>query len=249
MAKPVEIRSPPGYGAIEPLDKLAHAGLGLKPGAGYAWAAQLNAVFVGAAEMPRAALDFPLAFVRDEGNGEFLPVAILGMKERQNLFVDAQGLWHPHRYIPAYIRRYPFCLADIASPDGHEARHLICVQRNQLQPSPTPLFDDAGEPTAAWEPMRDLIEKLETARQQTRALMRRLESLQLLVPFDAVAVPATGERLRLAGMYRVDEVKLDALPAKDLRQLQKRSELRAVYAHLISLDNFARLMDLALARG
>ncbi|HVT33990.1 MAG TPA: SapC family protein [Nevskiaceae bacterium] len=239
---------PPGYTTIAPLDKQKHAGLGLKPGIGYAWAAQLNAVFIGAAEMPRAALDFPIAFVRDQATGEFVPVSVLGLKQNQNLFVDAGGRWREHHYVPAYLRRYPFCLADIPSPGGQEARHLICVDESQLVAGAPPLFDAAGQPTAAWEPMRQLIEALETARQQTRALCKRLEALQLLVPFDAVAVPRAGERMRLAGMFRIDEEKLALIPLRDLRMMLKRAEMRAVYAHLLSLENFAKLMDLAVAR-
>src|SRR5581483_9315510 len=119
---------PPGYGPIVPLDKTRHAGLGIKPGLDHGWARGLNAVFVGAAEMPRAALDYPLAFVRDHATGEFVSVAILGLRAGENLFVDAHGRWRSHAYVPGYVRRYPFCLADIPSAAGHEARHLICVQ-------------------------------------------------------------------------------------------------------------------------
>lgn len=248
MATPLKILAPPGYGRLVPLDRQRHAGLGLRPGLDHAWCSRINAVFVGAAEMSRAALDYPVAFLRESATGEFAPVAVLGLHQDQNLFVEG-GRWRENTYIPAYLRRYPFCLVDIPSRDGQEAQHLVCVQEDCLTPSAAPLFDSRGAPTAAWQPLMQLLESIERARQQTRALCMRLEALQLLVPFDAVAVPRAGRQSRLQGLHRVDEQKLQALSGRELRPLMKRGELRAVYAHLLSLENFGRLLDLAQARA
>lgn len=246
--KTIKLNSPPGYGPIVPLDKQRHAGMGLKPGPGYGWCRAVNAVFLSAAEMPRAALDYPIAFLRDERSGEFVPVAVLGMQRDQNLFVDAAGAWREHAYVPAYLRRFPFCMADIPSADGHEARHLVCVQESELAPSDKPLFDARGEPTAAFAPIMQLLNAVEDARRQTRVLAKRLEALDLLAPFDAVAVPKNGRQMRLQGLHRVDEQKLQKIPGRDLRLLLRRGELRAIYAHLVSLENFARLMDMTPAK-
>lgn len=245
VKKTMTIMGPPGYGPIVPLDIQRHAGLGLRHDNRYHWCAAVNAAYLGAAEMPRAALDYPVAFLRDAPTGEFIPVAVLGMRQKQNLFVDAQGQWQAHRYIPAFFRRYPFCLADIPSADGQQARHMICVQEDQLTPSVRPLFDARGNPTPAWEPILKLLEAVEGARQQTRVFTRRLEALQLLAPFDALAQPAAGAQWRLQGLFRVDERKLQDIPGKDLRTLMKKGELRCLYAHLLSMENFARLMDLS----
>jgi SapC len=130
-------------------------------------------------------------------------------------------------------------------PNGEAAQHMVCVQQDRLSPQGQPLFDAQGAPTAAWAPILQLLEAIENARQQTRVLCRRLEALELLTPFDAVAIPRAGEKLRLQGLFRVDEEKLQQIPGRDLRTLMKKGELRAVYAHLLSLENFARLLDYA----
>jgi hypothetical protein len=244
MIKKIRMLAPPGYGTVVPLDKQAHAGLGLPAESNYQWCSALNAVFLNASEFGRASLDFPIAFTRDEQSGEFMPIAVLGMKAKQNLFVSSEGQWRPQSYIPAYFRRFPFCIAEVPMPNGEAAQRMICVQENCLRPSKTPLFDVHGNPTTIWPPILKLLEAIEATRQQTRVLVRRLEALELLVPFDAIAVPRQGEQLRLQGMFRVDEEKLQAIPGKDLRTMMKRGELRAVYAHLISLENFGRLLDL-----
>ncbi len=54
--------------------------------------------------------------------------------------------------------------------------------------------------------------------------------------------------MRLQGLFRVDEEKMNAIPGKDLRVMLRKGELKATYAHLISLENFAALMELAVAR-
>lgn len=250
MAKTVKLIAPPGYGAVSPLDKHKHAGRGLRRDPDYGWTRGMNAVFINAVEFFKASLDYPIAFAREEKSGEFVPMAVLGLKQGQNVYVDGQGRWRAHAYVPAYFRRFPFCIAELPAAKGAEAQRLVCVQEDQLvADSPQPLFGATGEPTPAWEPILKLLEAIEGARQQTRVLSRRLEALGLLVPFDAVAMPRQGERLRLQGLFRVDEEKLAEIPAKDFKAMMKKGELRAIYAHLLSLENFARLLDYAQAPG
>jgi hypothetical protein len=198
--------------------------------------------------MPRASLDYPLAFTRDPDSGEFAPVAIFGLQQKQNLFVDGAGQWTPLAYVPAHIRRYPFCIVHVRSKDGSAARHMVCVQEDRLQAGGRPLFDRSGEPTPHWKDILRQLEAIEGERQRTRVLVRRLDALGLLVPFDAVAVvKGGGVRSRLRGLHRVDEKRLADVPARDLRTMLRRTELRWVHAHLNSLDNFGRLLDLSLS--
>jgi hypothetical protein len=250
MNQRLQLRAPPGYSALQPLDRIRHAGMGLRD-TGQAWCAHLNAVYLSVSEFGRAALDYPIAFARVPGDDhEFQPIAVLGLRARQNLFVGADGRWREGSYVPAYCRRYPFCVAEIPGEDAVSgARRLICVDERGLQPAtPRPLFDVTGAPTAAWAPIQQLIEQLEAARMQSRVLARRLDALQLLRPFEALALPRRGAQTRLQGLHRVDEEKLRELGTRELRSMMRKNELRAIYAHLLSLENFARLLDLAGAK-
>jgi hypothetical protein len=237
-------RLPPGYSALAALDRHKHAGLAA-PLQDHAWCARLNSVFLNAVELGKACADYPIAFVRDGGNGEYHPVAVLALRSGENLFVGADGQWQPGRYLPAYVRRFPFCIAELPAAGGAEPQRLICVQEDRLSRSDAPYFDSRGEPTAAWQPVKDLVEAIETSRQQTRAFTRRLEAFGLFTPFDALALPRDGGRqLRLQGMHRVDEEKLNALGAREQKLLMRKGELRAVYAHLLSLEHFGKLLDM-----
>jgi hypothetical protein len=52
-----------------------------------------------------------------------------------------------------------------------------------------------------------------------------------------------GGAMQLAGMYRVDENKLGELNASQLKNLVKKGVMGRVYAHLLSLENFAGLLE------
>ncbi len=248
MNDALHLIAPPGYGPVVPFDKHSHGRLGLLPERRYAWCARLNSVYINAIEFSRIATEYPIAFVREQSSREFIPVAILGLRDRENLFVDGDGRWRWPAYVPAYCRRHPFCVAQVADGVAPKSNKLICVQADQLSPDGAALFDSDAKATPAWTAIQRLIESMESARQATRVLCKRLEALDLLVPFDAVASAPGRTTLHLQGMYRVDEQKLAALPMRNLKTLLTKGELRAVYAHLISLENFARLLDLGGAR-
>ena len=163
------LRLPLGYSALAPLDRHKHAGLAVRPGLNQSWCARLNCVFLNAVELAKASADYPIGFVRDNANGEYQPVAVLSLRAEENLFVGEDGRWRPRTYVPAYIRRFPFCIAEVPAPGGAEPQRLICVQEDGLARSDSPYFDAAGEATAAWKPVKDLVEAIEASRQQTPA--------------------------------------------------------------------------------
>ncbi len=243
----LSVRSPLGYQKLVPLNREAHASLGLKP-VQHRWCSGLNAVHLNAAEFAAAAAHYPIAFARDDDSGEFVPMAVLGLRNAENLFVDGTGQWLARSYLPAYVRRYPFCIAEIPDREGRAPQRLVCFEEGELVPGGAPLFDAAGQATPAWDTIQRLLEAIEASRQQTRVLCKRLESLALFTPFEALALPRAGKRMRLQGLFRVDEEKLNGVAGKDLRVMLRKGELKATYAHLISLENFAALMELAVAR-
>lgn len=245
----MELSSPPGYGAVVPLDREKHAGLGVAADTGR-FAAGLNAVYLTVVEFFAAARDYPIVFVADPASGTALPVAVTGLRPGQNLFVDAQGRWRRGAYVPAYVRRYPFCTAQVAEAGEEPSRFLICVDEAALDPDAPALFGGDGTASEEWRRRETLINEIESARLQTEGVARRLAELGLLAPFEAQVHPRRGEVLGLKGMQRVDEDRLNRLPGETIKALMAEGALSRIYAHLISLDNFARLLDLhAEGRG
>jgi hypothetical protein len=240
----ITITSPPGYGKIIPLQRDIHAGKGIKPGLDHRWTAKQNAVFLTLEEFDASLFHYPIAFTQDRNTRQLIPVAVLGLGERGNVFVDADGQWQSDAYIPGYVRRFPFCLTQQAGA-SQEAR-IICVQEDCLDPTAPALLEADGSPTAAFKEQHNLLVAMEAAQRRTMAFTAELDRLELLLPLNEVIVARTNAQVRLQGLVRVNDEKVHALAPDVLAALARAGYLRAIYTHLTSLDNFSRLADLAV---
>ncbi|MBL4622764.1 MAG: SapC family protein, partial [Immundisolibacteraceae bacterium] len=142
--------------------------------------------------------------------------------------------------------RYPFCIAEANQEDGQKTS-VICVDETALESSGLPLFDKKAEPTDVWQTIEKFINDMEAARQQTNRMTRALDDLDLLEPFEALAMLQGGEKFQLKNMYRVSEQKLNKLPADVIQDLMTEGSLARIYLHIASLNNFSRLVDRAAA--
>ena len=241
------LTSPPGYGKITMLQRDAHAGMGVKPSSDHRWAAGLNAVYLTAEEFAPALLHYPIAFTRDANSGRAIPIAVLGLGDRGNFFVESNGDWRDDTYVPGYVRRFPFCLSQRKGEDTSAL--VVCVQEDRLDRSQPALLDAEGKPSEAFKAQHDLIRAMEEAQRVTTIFTAELERLQLLVTLNDLIVPRTSTQLNLKGLLRVDEEKLHALSPDTLHGLAVPGYLRAIHAHLFSLANFARLANIAARRA
>lgn len=238
----MDIKPPYGYSQIVPLDKGARVDL---PAQG-----TLPAVFrtmhiipLSYAEIAIASRDYPIAFVSGDGGLTFLPMAILGLEQQQNLFLGDDGAWDRTTYVPAYVRRYPFCMARVTLDGKQQAERLACVETSALSPGGEALFDEKGAPLPSWEGRQKLLFEFEADLARTEQMSATLKELGLLEPFTMEAVPREGAPLAMTGMHRIAEQKLAELAADKLRALLQNGILARVYAHLISQLNFQRLLD------
>jgi hypothetical protein len=203
----------------------------------------MNPLPVSYTEFPIASRDYPLVFISADEGKTFVPMLVLGLAAQQNLFVTADNAWDPSVYLPAYVRRYPFCMTRV-TVDGKEApERVACVEKRAIIDKGEKLFDDKGNPLPEWEARQKLLFEYEADLARTEEMCKLLAQHQLLEPFTMQAVPNQGEPLQLTGMYRVAEARLAALDANVLQELVQKGVLGRVYAHLISLDNFRRLLD------
>ena len=238
---------PAGYDRIVLLDRHRHAGMGIDPAARRAFQARLSAIYLTVRELIAAARFFPVAFVRDAGRDEFLPMAITGLVQGENLLLDAGGEWPADLYRPAYVRRFPFCTVRVRQEGAEQAppQIVIAVQETALSAEARPVLFEGGEgrPSSAWREHEALINEMEAAVEETRAFCRNLVRLELLEPFEAHVQPKDLKALSVKGLHRIGEQRLNALSGNAVAKLMKDGQLARIYAHLFSLDNFGRLLD------
>jgi hypothetical protein len=200
-----------------------------------------NAVPVSYTEFPVAYRDFPLVFVSTDAGKSFSPVAVLGVAATENLFVE-NGRWDVNAYLPAYVRRYPFCMARVTLDSIEQADRLVCVEKTFLNDKGEAMFDAEGKSLPRWQPIERLLNDYEADLERTREMCSILADYSLLEPFTLQANLKDGGPLNLAGMFRIEEKKLEYLNAAQHRNLLKKGVMGRIYTHLLSLDNFARLL-------
>jgi len=237
----MNITPPFAYGEIVPLQKEHRI---LVPQARKTPPAfrNLNAVPLSLSEFTPASRDYPIAFVSGDDGKTFIAMAVLGLEAQQNLFVLKDGTWDNRSYLPAYVRRYPFCMATITDNGKVRPDRLICVEQNSIKDKGDALFDDKGEPLPQWLEMQKLLTEFETDLLRTNEFAAEMKELDLLEPFTMQAQPNEGKPLQLTGMFRINEQKLSALSNDKVKGLLQRGALGRIYAHLLSLENFNRLL-------
>jgi len=208
--------------------------------AGYAFSRNTNSVPLTTVEFARAARVYPVVFA-GAGGGK-LPVAILGLKDRENLFIADDGDWTA-AYIPAFVRRYPFVFA--TRDEGKT--FTVCIDEgfagcNQEQRGER-LFDEHGERTPYLEQVLAFLQEYQLQFQRTQAFCAKLVELGLLEPMQANIALKSGTQLALTGFEVVSRERLKALSADTLKELLANDELELLFTHLASLEGFAAMID------
>jgi hypothetical protein len=234
-----------------PVDSQVHRRTTVKlPITSWAHLAGTNALFVTAAECAQVACDYPIVFVKagdnPQGGVDYAPIAVLGLKQGENLYVD-QGSWRAMQ-LPSLMGTYPFCIA------RSDAEHFaVCLDAAYDGLSEAGegerLFDDAGQATEFATRVKGELERLEAHVQGTRQAVRRLAELGLLVDKRFDATLPDGSKLAVEGFFMVDEDKLKALPDATLLELHRNGLMRLVHAHWVSLGQMRRLLTWRIERG
>lgn len=214
-----------------------------------AFCRSLNAIALSVGEFAVAGRDYPIVFASADGMRGFSPVIVLGLADAQNLFVDDKGQWAADAYLPASVRRYPFCISRIFTDGKPQAERVICVARSHLDAAGTALYDPAGAPTPAWATYEKLLSEFEKDLDITAATCERLAGLGLFSSFRFQIKQGDATGLTLEGMYRIDEAKLAALPAEQIKLLVSDGLMGGIYSHMQSLGNFTRLYSRAVERA
>lgn len=237
----MDIKPPYGYTEIVPLTTAAR--VRLPAGTVPPVFGTMNAIPLSYAEIAIASRDYPVVFVTGDGERSFLAMAILGLEAQQNLFIDSTGAWDANTYVPAYVRRYPFCMARVTTDGKEQAERIACVEKNALSDEGEALYDAEGAELAAWKSTKTLLFEFEADLTRTEEMCATLKALGLFEPFSIQAVPRDGAPLAMTGVHRVAEQKLAALSGDQLKSLMDKGILARVYAHILSQLNFQRLLD------
>lgn len=228
------------YSHAVPVSSQQHGDLYVKTGAEYAFAGSVNSVPLTAVEFRRATSEYAVVFA---GDGDaVMPVAILGVESDRNAFVQEDGKWDG-KYIPAFVRRYPFVFASSDNGDTF----TLCIDDTfagcNRDGRGERLFDAEGERTQYLQTVLNFVNEYQAQFQRTRAFCSRLKELDLLQPMQAQFTLPGGEQKNLTGFMVVDRAKLKELDDETLAKMARNDELELIYLHLHSIQNFGAMLE------
>ncbi len=227
------------YRNVVPLNRDAHRALRLKtPDKPYDFARAAHLIPALIDEFDAANAEMPVAFL--PGAPQPAAVFVTGIKPGRNVFISAEGRWNGG-YVPAYIRRYPYIIGEVANADP-----VLCIDDAYEGWSETDgprLFSETGEPEAPVGSALSIANSYKTAAVRTDAFAATLQKLGLFQSISLDAKLADGETTIVHGLLIVDEQLLAKLPDADFLGLRKAGYLKPIYAHLASLGAVSKLAD------
>lgn len=200
----------------------------------YQFAAKDNLAPLVGAEVAKAVLALPMAFIKQQDN--FVLVAVLSLTPGQNMFVAPNGQWLG-AYVPSVFRGYPFRLARAEGRDDL----ILCIDEDSGLISDTegePFFDENGELSQQVKNVLDFLSQIEQNRIVTQQAVSALAEAGVITEWN-LKVKTDEQETPITGLYVVDEAKLNTLDDPEFLKLRQAQALPIAYAQLLSMANIS----------
>jgi hypothetical protein len=236
------------YNSLEPLNLDQHGKMRVRGLQGLPEAGRTHAVPLTVDEFALVQRHYPIVF---SVGGTPVPIALMGLNEGVNVFIDEKGLpLDTSFYIPAYLRRYPFLLARLRS-DSDELS--LCFDPTSGAVGEfdegEPLFD-GDQPSSATTAILEFCEQFEAAGIRTNAFIEELVKTDLLMDGEVAIQPEGADQpFVYRGFRMVDEEKLRNVRGDELRKMNQNGMLPLIYAHLFSLAQMREVFGRQIQQG
>jgi hypothetical protein len=202
------------YNEVVPISAERHGNWHIRDLKDYSFTNNVNWVPLMAVEFLNASSDFPIVFAGDED--AVMPMLLLGMRQDENVFLASDGSWEG-KYIPAFIRRYPFVFS--LSEDGED--FFLCIDEtypgfNQDAEGPALIGED-GKASEYTDGVLNFLSEYQAEFQRTQALCKKLKDLNLLERKQVEASLPSGEKMSLTDFYTVDRGRLTTLSSSPVQ--------------------------------
>ena len=220
------------------LDNVTHRDLRIVTTRGAEWGDDQMTTPVFPTEFRNVQAHYPIVFQKAGPDAAPQPVALLGLRTGENLFLDARG-WDAH-YIPLALERGPFMI-------GRSGDDLLV---NVDMDSPrigrgegAPVFLPLGGSTEYLERINSVLLAIHEGVQALPAFVDALLRHELLESFVLDIEAADGSHNRLAGFYTLAEERLAALSATALGELHRAGHLANVFMVMASQSHLRDLIE------
>ncbi|MDT7933812.1 MAG: SapC family protein [Sphingomonadaceae bacterium] len=228
------------YGSVVPLSSQLHPNWGFTPPANLEFARHSHAIPLTVDEFVIAQRDYPVVFGAGPGAA---PLALVGMADGRNLFIGPDGQWAPGKYVPAYVRRYPFILAKL-NENTEELSLCFDDASGLFAPGIGEMLFDGDQPTEVTKNALSFCDQFEQAVMRTRQFMTELDELNIVIDGEVTIQIEGRDPAVYRGFRMVDENKLRELRGDQSRKAVQNGMLGMIYAHLFSLGQISNLFQM-----
>jgi hypothetical protein len=236
------------YNQLEPLSSNKHGAFKTRDADSAPFLAKAHAVPITVDEFVACQRFYPIVFSASENP---VPLALMGLNEGVNVFLDDDGKPIGDIYVPAYVRRYPFMLARLR-PESEELSLCFDPQSGLVGEfdQGSALFED-GKPSETTNNILKFCEEFETSAQRTNAFVNDLKETELLIDGEVSISSSTSQAtpFNYRGFRMVSEEKVRELRGDELRKMNQNGMLPLVMAHLFSLQLLRQLFTKQVAQG
>jgi len=248
MASQPPANLPLFYKDLVPLSSSAHTDHHVRSSETAPFLATAHAIPITVDEFITAQRFYPIVFSVGENP---VPLALMGLNENVNVFVDEEGKLLGQTYIPAYIRRYPFLLARL-QPQAEELS--LCFDPSSglvgAFDEGNALFDGDAKPNDHLTNILKFCEEFEIAAQRTNAFVKEIQEAELLIDGEVTIQPGDADQpFVYRGFQMVSDEKLRDLHGDKLRKLNQNGALPLVIAHLFSLPMIREIFGRQMQQG
>ncbi|MCW2351809.1 SapC family protein [Sphingobium sp. B12D2B] len=224
-----------------------HRQAGFLPQEGFAFARNIIAIPIALSEFRAVARHYPIVFSDAQAP---VPLAVTGIDEGTNLFVEEGDAWAEGVYVPAYIRRYPFLFSKAADSDTL----MLAVERDRLcrwvdPPTSVALFEGDDKISLLVETALRFCEVFHRDHENNRAFSDALTEKGLLVQQQAQIEFNDGRQHRVNGFRIPDQTAYRQLDDATLLDWFRREWLDLVAYILASQINWQSLLERHAARA
>jgi hypothetical protein len=222
------------YKKLVQLNPAEHSALRLKRRTSYDYAKQQLVAPIIVDELSRVAREYPIVFPV----GSNMPVALLGVEQNKNDYVDETGAWRA-QYIPAHIRHYPFAMVPIDTKEEGKTNSLavlVDLESPLVGDKEGELIFEAENKMSARALRRvRLMQQIHDRAGLTQSLVKAIEDAGLLQEIDVRIRRESQDELQVTGLRMINEVALNKLDDEAFNRLRKSGALPLVYAALLSM--------------
>ena len=229
---------------VVPINSNIHLKTKISEVLNFSFSKTMNASILTTSEFEKGSKIYPILFILDDD--DFIPVALLGLEDKQNLFLKWNNQWDGG-YIPAYIRRYPFSLA----PVNEASEFVVCLDEKSTvigNSGEFSLFLANGQQSEFLTEKIRFLQELQIGYEKTLQFTKKIHELDLFEAMNANINLSNGDSLSVSGFYVISQDKFKSLDNDIYKELINDNKMKLIYEHFSSLDNFSKLIDVIAER-